>query len=99
MRGPRLRIAVVVAVGAVAAPLATATAADVPIGIVLAPPVAIYNPSPEFIPAPLTPSPPTNGLVPPPAPLPPQVTIVSPVVPAVPGSRVLIAPPPVPARR
>ena len=99
MSGSRLRTAVIIAASALAAPIASAGATDVQVPIVLAPPVAIYNPSPEFIPPPLTPSPPTTGLVPPPAPLPPQVTIISPVVPAVPGSRVLIAPPAVPGRR
>ena len=75
------------------APLA-AGAAEKPIGVVLGPPAAVVNPSPEFIPTPIAPPLSATGVAPP-APLPPLVVHVAPVlvVPRVP------VPLPTPARR
>ena len=60
---------------------AGAAAAGTHVGLALAPPVPVYNPSPAYIPAPVPAYPPSVALPPPVAPLPPQVTyFTSPVV-------------------
>ena len=68
------------ALGTIAASTA-ADAGEAKLGLILGPPVAVFNPSPEFIPAPLPAKPaPPGTLSSPPPPLPPQVIYVAPPV-------------------
>jgi hypothetical protein len=95
--GRQCRIAVPLAAALCLAPLAVAGAGEARTGVVLGPPIAIVNPSPEFIPAPIAPSP-SAAPMSPPAPLPPQVLHVAPVL-AVPRVTAVPPPAPVPSRR
>ena len=59
---------------------AGAAAAGTRVGLALAPPVPVYNPSPAYIPAPVPAYPPPVAAPLPVAPLPPQVTYFTPPI-------------------
>ncbi len=73
-------VAAALAVG-IAAAGSAAEAGEAKVGLSLGPPVAVFNPSPGYIPPPLPATPAPPGVISsPPPPLPPQVIYVAPPV-------------------
>lgn len=78
---PMQRLIVMAFALGIAAASTAADAGEAKLGLSLGPPVAVFNPSPEYIPAPLPANPaPPGTLSSPPPPLPPQVIYVAPPV-------------------